>query len=260
MPMFTAYFDAAGNARDQSHVIVSGYIANYLQWQMFEHTWKNAHSQYGVELPFHMSEFIAASRNQNYEKQRNARADYVEIAKDKNRARAFFDKLCIAQISFVNCAVSAIVPMNIYEGVSSLLELREVIPPYALGAGICLTRIARWEKDFDVQIPVECIFEEGDFEQGKFTELMVADGAEVPIYKKKNDFAGLQGVDQYAWEQYFYLDKLERGTGLPARESFQWLLSAIPNMHARVTTAQLIALCTAKGIDPRTGVKHGKSK
>jgi hypothetical protein len=63
MAMFTAYFDASGNAIDQPFIIVSGYIANLFQWREFEKQWAAVHKQYSVNLPFHMAEFMAALNN-----------------------------------------------------------------------------------------------------------------------------------------------------------------------------------------------------
>ncbi len=260
MGMFTAYFDAAGNAQEQPFVIVAGYIANFFQWGTFEHSWKEAHSRYGLQLPFHMATFMAAQTNKNYVYQKNARQDYISIAADPDKSHDFLKTLCIAQATVVNCAVSCTVPMDVYKGVSSLLELREVIPPYALAARTCIGRIRKWEKYFGVEEPVECIFEEGDFEQGKFSRLMVDEGMDLPIYKKKVDFAGLQAADQYAWEQYSYRKEAMLSQAAVVRKPFQLLLEAIPRMYVEPTTATLINLCHQKGIDPKTGIQHEKTK
>jgi len=138
--MFTAYFDASGNAQDDTFVVVSGYLANYLQWRMLETMWKDIHSEFGVELPFHMSEFMAATVNPDrYALQKNCRKDYLAIVQgDPTKAQTFFNRICIAQQSVVHCGISCIVDMRIYNGVSSLLNLREVLPPYALAARSCL--------------------------------------------------------------------------------------------------------------------------
>jgi uncharacterized protein DUF3800 len=259
MAMFAAYFDAAGSAHDQPFVVVSGYVANYYQWKSFETMWAHVHKQFGVELPFHATEFIAATTNPSrYAKQANARADYVRIGGEPERAETFLRLLCIAQLTMVNCAFSCIVNMHIYNNVSSLLDLREVVPPYALGARSCLAMVHEWESKFDIQESVECIFEEGDFEQGKFTELVVSEGGPVPIYKPKHMFAGLQAADHFGWEQFHFLKRELKAAHLPSRETFKILLNAIPKIHIEVSTQGLINLCHAKRIDPRTGVRHEK--
>jgi hypothetical protein len=258
MAMFTAYFDASGNAREQPFVVVAGYLANYLQWRAFEDMWTRVHIEFNVEPPFHMSDLVEATRYPlSYANQKNARRDYIELAKDPKKARDFLLKIVLAQVTIVNCSITAIVPMDVYNGVSSLLDLRKVVPPYALGARMCLAQVNQWEREFDVKEPVECIFEEGDFEQGKFTDLMVGDGAPAPIYKKKSEYAGLQGADQYAWERAYFSKNVE-GTDLPARGSFDLLVDTIPKLHMEATTASLIHLCHARKIDPKTGVQHDK--
>jgi hypothetical protein len=171
MAMFSAYFDCSGNAIEQPFVVVSGYIANFYQWKLFESSWEQIHKEHGVDLPFHMADFMSAHTNPRYQLQKNARQDYVKLAKDIDKSTKFFKQLCTAQLGLTNCGISCIVKMSVYEEISSLLDLRKVVPPYALAARMCMERIHRWEDEFDVQdVPVECIFEEGDFEQGKFTE------------------------------------------------------------------------------------------
>jgi len=259
MGMFTAYFDAAGNATDQPFVIVAGYLANTFQWRVFEGMWKNLHKDYEVNLPFHTSEFMAAMSNpERYARQANARQDYLELSTREKAAVEFFKNICIAEITVVNCAISCVVPMDLYKDVSTLLDLRKVVPPYALAARSCLAKVGEWERQFQVEEGVECIFEEGDFEQGKFTDLMLAEGAPSPIYRKKEQFAGLQAADHYAWEECSFFKKGKRGDEFPMSGRFDALLKSIPRMIIQPTQATLINLCHAKNIDPMTGVQHGK--
>lgn len=259
MAMFTACFDASGNAIDQPFVVVSGYIASYIQWKFLENAWGDVHAKYGVSQPFHAAEFMAAMCNlKNYEKQRNARADYVAIARQPEQADRFLMNLVQLVAATTNCAVTAVVPMEIYNGVSSLLDLRQVVPPYALGARLCIALVRQWEKLFDVSESVECIFEAGDFEQGKFTQLMIDEGSQAPIYKDKKDFVGLQAADHYAWERVIMRKQMAKLTPAEAAPtpSFQFL-GAVPMLHLETTTANLINVCHLKGIDPKTGVQHG---
>ncbi|MCU1256911.1 MAG: hypothetical protein JWM83_3210 [Candidatus Angelobacter sp.] len=262
MAMFTAYFDASGNAeQNNSFIVVSGYIANVLQWRMLENMWTSIHSEFGMRPPFHMSEFMAATgAPDRYAKQKNARADYVAIAKDMDKAQRFFRNICIAQQTIANCGISCIVDLKIYNDISSLLDLRRVVPPYAIAARMCYAQVHQWEQEFGIQEPVEIIFEKGDLEQDKLTELVVDEGGEPPIYRDKKDYAGLQAADHYAWEQFYYLKKEKTGAHLPARESFKFLLNFIPCKHVEVTREGLIRLCERKNIDPRTGVNHDKKK
>lgn len=254
MGWFTAYFDASGNAREQPYVVVSGYVANFGQWRQFEKQWDWVHDRFGVEKPFHMSAFIAANFQPEYRNQKNARADYIELAKDKERAQQFLRSISEVQFTNVSCGISCIVNMDVYGDISSVLDLREVVPPYALGAQMCLERVRQWEQYFAVNDSVECVFESGDFEQGRLAELMSEEGKGPPIFKKKSDFPGLQGADHYAWEQYYTLTHHLRAD-FEVRETFRAMLGAIPKRHTSPTRAMLIKLCERKGIDPRTGFK-----
>jgi len=254
--MFTAYFDASGNAVDQPFVVVSGYIASYIQWKFLENAWQELHAKYGLTLPFHAVEFMAAKNNRNnYKNQRNARPDYLAITDSPEEADKFLVNLAQLEAATTNCAVTSIVPMEIYNGVSSLLDLRQVIPPYALAARMCIELVRKWERLFDVPEPVECIFEAGDFEQGKFTRLMVEEGSPPPIYKDKKDFAGLQAADHYTWERASMSKLLKAATPTPTK-CFQFL-GTVPKLHIESTTTHLVNVYHLKRIDPKTGVQHG---
>ncbi len=250
MALFSAYFDASGTP-DQPFLVMGGYIASSLQWKIFESQWKEIHREYGVNLPFHMSDFVDARRNPDrYGAQRKARRDYVEIAKDQARADNFFRKLSVLQATVVNCGVTCMVPMKLYNEVNSAFpSLREEIPPYALAARMCITKVHKWETEFGVGESVECIFEEGDLEQDKFTQLMRAESLPSPIYRKKEDYAGLQAADHYAWEQFHYRKKENTGRYVPDT-ALSILVTAIPYLNIEPTIETLVDLCRAKGIKP----------
>jgi hypothetical protein len=91
----------------------------------------------------------------------------------------------------------------------------------------------------------------GIFEQGKFTKLLVDERQVVPIYKAKDDFAGLQAADLYAWEQFNALKKYDKPGFIP-QDSASWLIWGIPRLHVSPTLETLINLCEKKGINPRT--------
>ncbi len=255
MAMFSAYFDASGQDSDPFFV-VAGYVANFGQWQWFESIWREQHRAFNVELPFHMVDFAAACKNpERYAKQRHARQDYVRIASDAINANRFLRSLAIAQATLVHCGISCIIPMNLYNGVSSLLDLRQVVPPYALGARMCIEQLRQWENKFAIGEPTECIFESGDFGQGKFIDLMVDEEQALPIFKKKSEFAGLQAADYYAWQQFGVLKGIQRDPNYVARDEVSMLIWGIPKLHFRPNLTTLIKVCEAKGIDPRTGVQ-----
>ncbi len=255
MAMFTAYFDASGEER-QPFIVVSGFVANFQQWQMLELAWKGVHEEYEADLPFHAAEFMAAYQTpERYAAQSKARADYVRLSQSPKKANEFIQKLAMAEVSTMHCGISCMVPMDVYNDISSLLPLNEVVPPYALGARMCIERLRQWREMFAIPESVEYIFEHGDFGQAKFTDLMEVEGEAIPIYKRKDEFAGLQAADHYAWEQFNVRKRHRQNASFVPNETVSWLIWGIPKLHTEPTRELLIKLCRAKGIDPRTGVK-----
>jgi len=202
-----------------------------------------------------MAEFIAATTNQKYKDQSNARKDYVEIAKDSRKCTAFLRGLVLAQATFVNCAVTAVVRMNVYAEMDKYVQLREAIPPFAFGARYCVERVRKWERMFEIREPVEMIFEEGDLGHVEFSRLMVGEDSALPIYKKKDDFFGLQAADQYAWEIATRLKDEEKEKQLnrefDARIELKLLYDAIPHLHIEPTIESLAAVANQRGIPLR---------
>ncbi len=248
--MFAAYFDASGDGQKHPVVIVAGFVANLQQWGLFDHLWKKAHQEHGLDLPFHMSTFVSACTNSKYALQKDARPDYVRIAAQPKEAELFIKHLASAALSTIHCGISSVIPMSLYQEVNSVLDLRQLIPPYALAARMCIEQLRQWEKLFAIGEPAEYIFESGDFEQGKFTGLMIDEGQQVPIYKAKKDFCGLQAADLYAWEQFNAFTKHQRPDYVP-RESGGRLIWGIPKMTVTTTLDRLVYLCEKKGIQPR---------
>jgi hypothetical protein len=246
MGFFTAYFDAAGHPADQPFVVVSGYVSNYMQWKLFNTMWEKAHSLAGTDLPFHMSDFNA-SRGSNKNK---IRKDYRNLS--DAQAYDFLLKLTSIQQMHMLFAVSAVVKISDYMEVNTVLDLRRVVPPYALGARLCIARLNEWQTKYIGGAPIETIFEDGDFERGKFIDLMRVEGLPAPIFKDKKDFPGLQAADHIAWELNTQVKtELSAGKNLPPqRDPYQRLL-AIPHTAVTATQADLIKLCETKDIMPR---------
>jgi hypothetical protein len=150
MAMFTAYFDASGDGQKHPVVIVAGFVANLQQWAMLDHLWKKAHQEHGLDLPFHMSTFVSACNNPKYALQSDARPDYVRIAAQPKEAELFIKHLATAALSTIHCGISSVVPMSLYQEVNSVLDLRRLIPPYALAARMCIEKLHQWENVFAI--------------------------------------------------------------------------------------------------------------
>jgi hypothetical protein len=247
MGMFTAYFDASGHPADQPFVIVAGYVANYTQWRMFNAIWELEHKEFNCDLPFHMADFMAARRAAK--KGGTAkRADYLNLT--ENEASTFILRLANYQQAYMALAVTCIVEMKEYSEIETVLDLRTIVPPYALAARVCTDRIDKWRREHSIGQPVECIFEDGDFERGKFIDLMRVEGMPAPIFKDKNEFPGLQAADYLAWEMNSQVKVDKDGTKGVVRILLNRLM-AIPHMYIKPTKHELIKLCETKNIMPR---------
>ena len=129
MALFSAYFDAAGDDQSQPLVVVSGFVANFQQWGMFQALWERAHREADVEMPFHMTDFMAACNNPRYVQQKNARADYVRLAQNPEDAKKFLHHLALSEVTALSCGISCMVPMQLYNEVNAILDLGDAIPP-----------------------------------------------------------------------------------------------------------------------------------
>jgi len=241
MSPFTAYFDASGHPSDQPFVIVSGYVANFLQWQVFNCSWEEAHKKFDVPLPFHMADFMYRGK------------PYDKWGKDSEEAERFLTSLCTIQQLNTLLSVSCIVEMGDYRQIEEVIQIDTMLPAFALGARWCIAILEEWQKKHGIEYPIECVFEDGDFGRGKFIELMRDERMPAPVFKNKEDFPGLQAADHIAWEQANHL-KRERKTGQksPARPPFARLLS-VPHLHHVTDLGSLLDICEKKGIPIRRG-------
>jgi hypothetical protein len=239
---FTAYFDASGHPSDQPFVVVSGYVANFMQWQVFNANWTETHKRFGMPIPFHATDFM------------HRKEPYDKWGKDSQDARLFLTSLCTAQQLNMLLSVSCIVDMGDYREIGDVVLIDTMLPAFALGARWCVAILEGWQKEHGIEYPIECVFEDGDFGRGKFIELMRTERMPTPIFKDKKEFPGLQAADHIAWEQGSHMKReLKAGTALPASESFARLL-AIPHLHKRTDLGNLLDICEKKGVP----IKRGK--
>lgn len=247
MGFFTAYFDASGHPADQPFVIVAGYVANYTQWRLLNAAWDLEHKHSGVDLPFHMTDFMAARRAAR-QGGTAKRQDYLHL--DDVQAGHFLMHLANWQQAYMALGVTCVVEMSEYLEINTVLDLRTIVPPYALAARVCTARIDEWRQCHGIEGTVECIFEDGDFERGRFIDLMRAEGMPAPIFKGKKDFPGLQAADYLAYEMKEHVESQREGKQETPSLLLQRLM-VIPHIHLKPTKHELISLCEAKGILPR---------
>jgi hypothetical protein len=235
---YTAYFDASGHPSDQPFVVVAGYIANINQWKLFNRMWENVHKEFDIELPFHASDFYA--RAKQYE--------HLPKGNDEGTSHDFITMLASAQQIYMLLHVSCIVDMGVYRNIADVFQMETMVPAFALGARTCVSLVENWQKDFGIEFPIECIFEDGDFGRGKFMDLMRVERMPSPVFKDKADFAGLQAADHIAWEAGSHLKREQAARApVPRTHPFTQQL-AIPHLHVQATLENLLEICERKGI------------
>lgn len=232
---FSAYFDASGHPSDQPFVVVSGFVANAHQWLFFNKMWEAIHKRYDIALPFHAADFAGRYRQ------------YKKWSLDDPEAEDFASELASAQQIYMLFGVSCVVDMGDYRQLSEVFQLGQMVPAFALGARACISLLEKWQAFANIEYPIECVFEDGDFGRGKFIEIMRTERMPAPIFKNKGDFPGLQAADHVAWEQGNHLKKQRTGNPVSRTPTFNQLL-AIPHMHMQTTVESLLNVCEKKGI------------
>jgi len=235
---YTGYFDASGHPSDQPFVVVAGYVANIHQWKFFNRMWENIHKEFDIDLPFHATDFYA--RTKQYK-------DLPE-GNETGKPHDFITTLASAQQIYTLLHVSCVVDMGVYNNIADVFQIQTMVPAFALGARVCVALVQKWQKDFGLEYPIECVFEDGDFGRGKFIDLMRVERMPAPIFKDKDGFPGLQAADHIAWESGNYM-KRERSAGGPVARTHPFSQQlAIPHYHLQATLENLLDLCERKGI------------
>ncbi|HET6842756.1 MAG TPA: hypothetical protein VFK06_13915 [Candidatus Angelobacter sp.] len=238
--MFDAYFDASGHEADSPFVVVAGYVASIIQWKVFEHAWDATLKRYGITRGFHATDFMAIPK----------RAEFKKWEQGNPEAEQFLGELIACQQVYPVLSISCIVSMSDYNDVDRRYAIRNIFPPYALAARVCIAKASKWAEDHGIK-ELECIFEDGDFGQGKFLHVMREEGRPIiPKTEAKLKFGALQAADHLAWEQNQYRKREMRNPDLPIRGSFNSLLT-MPQIHSHFPKDRLEEFCKAKGVQPR---------
>ncbi len=234
--MFASYFDASGHSEDANcpFVVVAGYVANLNQWKAFEMHWNHVLTEHRITQPFHMAHFMARHK---------LTSEFHAWDGDDAEAEVLLKELTTLETLFPVAQLSCLVNLTEYREIARLYDIKDTLPPFALGARACIAHL--YEKWLDLyQIPanyLECVFEDGDFGKGKFIDVMRGDGMPAPIFKDKKDFAALQAADHLAWEHNNYIKRNDNNLRFTT-------LGLVPNIAVQFPKANLARLCELRGI------------
>lgn len=200
--MYTAYFDASGHpdAKAGTAMFVSGFIAPAPEWIKFEREWLSLLAEYGIENPFHMTEFIACAKQ------------FVGWKHDEKRQLEFYGRAlkviqrrtnkAFSQGLFVDDFWKLMKQYEIPEHHALASSLKTPFSYCAVGALIQVLKWAQRRRGLGPRVdgPVEFVFDRGDKHRGQMaTALRDTFGIE-PIFKDKKDVVPIQAADILAWE------------------------------------------------------------
>jgi len=250
--MFTCYFDASGG-KDLKVMIVSGWISEINQWELFEGDWRILLAHY--DLPyFHMKEF-AHSKGPfaSWKGKEGQRSNFLRMAVDTIANR-------------VHRGFTCVVEYESFYAIDAEYELsKEAGNPYSLAARDCMAHANLWLKKSRRGISVDYVFEDGDGGKGLLLDMIDRhnkvvtgfDTISLPIFRPSRDREGQKGIIQLQaadFAAYEWLKAYRTGDDEPLykyRKSVQ-ALARIPSWVGKYTKTNLIEMCEKAGIPKRT--------
>jgi hypothetical protein len=198
---YTAYFDASGHPDDSEVMYVAGFVASEEKWQRWETVWLALLEEFGIQPPFHCTEFEA--RKEGY-------ADWSDKRREDFRLKA----------------VRTFIPPRLNKAISygiRLTDLRRIhsefeFPPHLRPEPYpwCGTKVVelvmawasrRWAAgDVGPTDRYAFVFEHGDKHRGLLEKALDHYGL-LPIFMKKGDVVAFQACDFLAWQHRNWLTK-----------------------------------------------------
>ncbi len=187
MTDFSLYLDDSGHPKDQPFVVVAGFVATEKQWIDFEPHWESVLKRFGLESPFHMTDFMS-------EKRSRLREDQILSA-----LRHVIREHTVA-------AFASGVSIEGYRNVNSVFTLEEVLgAPYALVCREIMKQLRQWQKDLCKPDDHLLLFvEEGTLHYGDLEQIAKRDRLPTP-HKVPKSMAPIQPADMLGWEYFNYL-------------------------------------------------------
>jgi hypothetical protein len=208
MAMFTAYFDASGHPDDVGSrpvLFVSGFVTTVDRWAKFETHWLALLREFGIEPPFHTTDF------------QSCKGQYASWRDDWDRREAFQSKALHVIKRWTNKPFSSGVVIPDFQRLFKEYEMPTHIPsqPYAycgLQAAALLKAWAdrcvddgRLKKSRD---ELKIVFEHGDTHRPELEAALDACGVFV-LFDKKECLVPFQACDFLAWQHHRWLTQRE---------------------------------------------------
>jgi hypothetical protein len=207
MSDYALYMDDGGHPDDKPYVTVGGYIGSEDQWLSFEPKWKHKVAYFGIDYPFHMTDFM--------------RMPLTDLKRDW-----ILGTLNSIVKGHTSGKFGAAIKMDSYRKVNEVYPLQEMIgAPLAINAREIARQVNQWKREnFKDGDRLLVFMERGSKHFGDVLKVFKRDRLPTPIPVDK-ELAAVQPSDILAWEMLRYfrtgiLSKNAKRIGQVKRQNF----------------------------------------
>ena len=184
---YSSYFDASRN-KDNSAVLVAGYVSTLEEWAQFELSYRLILAQYDVPY-FKMSEFIG----------RGAGTAFAQPKWQSESYRAqFISDIALIIRSWTVASVCCGKKQELFDKYNSIYKLDERFNTFAICARDCAAQVRRFIRDIPSDLPIAYIFDQGDEGKGFLMKEMEASKLPLPVFKRSRSNPEQDKDDPYA--------------------------------------------------------------
>lgn len=216
MAMFTFYGDASGK-KELDALVVTGFVSTAERWIEFEKAWDPHLREFGIEPPFHMTDYMGGH------------GQYESWSEDKERRRQFMERSVWLIKRWTNISFSSGISVVDYRRVCDTYPLMATRHPFTLCGLAVVDSVRRWlEKKYPGE-PCHFVFEYGDEGYGALRNAMGYLGFPDPTREWKKNCPALTPADILGWVH----GKLYREIAADKFESARPLLEAVLKQFPR---------------------------
>jgi hypothetical protein len=227
--MLSAAFDAGGSKRDQSVLVVAGFVSSVDDWSDFDKLWKARLAEDGLAY-FHAQNFAQSSGpfkdgwKSNESRRISLLSDLMGIVKSH----------CYTKIA------SMVVNDIHATEMSPEIRQRFHLEAFPLAARTAAIKVKEFAIRFGARIFPEFVFEDGDLDKGLMIKRFETDRYPTPIFRAKKDtldehtgrlklaYTPLQAADWLAYELFLAKKKSSLGVDLA---DFRWAYKEFEKMQ-----------------------------
>lgn len=239
MTDYALYLDDSGHPDDQPFVVVAGYVASESQWLALDTEWRGVLAKFGLDAPFHMTDFM--------------KAKYSSFKRDQTLSE-------LAHITKKNTLFPFVYAIDVaaWKRVNDELALEECHgAPFAFATRGLAKELNEWKtQNLKAGEHLLTFMEQGTKHFGQLEEVFKRDG--IPALNQvPKDMIQVQPCDVLAWEAFNWLK-----AGSPDKPSKN--LARLTN-HIRIKQplggifyeADIRRICTDTNVMLRSSLREG---